>query len=454
MTILISIAAFIVAIGVLVTVHEYGHYWVARRMGVKVLRFSVGFGRPLWKRVAGEDRTEYVVATIPLGGYVRMLDERDGDIPPGEDMSRAFNRQPVGKRIAIVAAGPAFNFLFAALAYWLMFMVGVSGMKPVVGEVATTSLAAEAGFQAGDRLVRVGDSETPTWELASLALLERVLEGGEAAVHVETHDGRSAVRWLDLSDTRSLLDEGQLLDKLGIRPWRPRFDPVLGDLVSGGPAERAGLQKGDRILRSDGQPVETWQEWVAMVQARPGETLRLEIERDGRRLEVDVRTDVREENGRRIGMVGAHVDFDPAQFDEMRATVRHGPVESLGRGVVRTWDMTAMTLRVLWRLVMGDASVKNIAGPVTIAEYAGVTAVIGLSAFLGFLAIVSISLGIINLLPIPMLDGGHLMYYLVEIVKGSPVSAYVEAVGQRVGIVMIALLMTLAFYNDIMRLLG
>ncbi len=454
MTILISIAAFVVAIGVLVTIHEYGHFWVARRMGVKVLRFSVGFGKPLWKRVAGADRTEYVVAAIPLGGYVKMLDERDEDVPPGEDLNRAFNRQPVSRRIAIVVAGPAFNFLFAILAYWLMFMVGVSGVKPVVGEVVPASLAAEAGFQAGDRLISVGDRHTPTWELASLAILERSLEAGEVGVHVATEDGREYVRRLDLSDTRRLLDEGPLLEKLGIEPWRPVLEPVLGDLVSGGAAERAGLQTGDRIVRSNGEPVETWQQWVAMVQARPDETLRLEVERDGRRLNVDVRTDTREENGRYIGMVGAHVDFDPARFDHMRTTVRHGPVESLGRGVTRTWDMTTLTLRVLWRLVLGEASVKNISGPVTIAEYAGVTAVIGLSAFLGFLAIVSISLGIINLLPIPMLDGGHLLYYVVEIVKGSPVSARVEAVGQRVGILMIAMLMTLAFYNDIMRILG
>jgi regulator of sigma E protease len=454
MTILISLAAFVVAIGVLVTIHEFGHYWVARRMGVKVLRFSVGFGRPLWRRVAGPDRTEYVVAAIPLGGYVKMLDERDEEIPPGEDVTRAFNRQPVGRRIAIVAAGPAFNFLFAVFAYWLMFMVGVSGVKPVVGEVVPASLAAEAGFQAGDRLISVGDTDTPTWELASLALLEGSLGATRVPVRVETPEGREYIRSLDLSDTRRLLGEGPLLDKLGLQPWRPRFEPVLGELVSGGPAAQAGLRPGDRILRSDGEAVETWQQWVALVQARPGETLRLEVERDGARLEVDVRTDVREENGRTIGMVGAHVHVDRSQFEAMRVTVRHGPIASIGQGVTHTWDMTTLTLRVLWRLVMGQASVKNISGPITIAEYAGVTAVIGLSAFLGFLAIVSISLGIINLLPIPVLDGGHLLYYMVEIVKGSPVSERVEAVGQRVGFVMIALLMMLAFYNDIMRIFG
>ncbi|ACL72252.1 RIP metalloprotease RseP [Thioalkalivibrio sulfidiphilus] len=454
MSILISIAAFVVAIGVLVTVHEYGHYWVARRAGVKVLRFSVGFGRPLWRRVAGADRTEYVIAAIPLGGYVKMLDERDPDTPPGEDLSRAFNRQPVGKRIAIVAAGPAFNFLFAILAYWLMFMVGIGGVKPVVGEVAPASLAAEAGFVSGDRLISVADTETPTWELASLALLERSLDSQRVAVRVETADGREFVRWLDLSDTRRLLDEGPLLDKIGITPWRPRLDPVLGELVSGGPAVQAGLQSGDRVLAADGEPVHTWQGLVEHIQARPDGMMQLEVERDGSRLQVAVRTGSREDNGRIVGIIGAYPHVDTSQFEAMRTTVRHGPVESFVNGVTRTWDMTVLTLRVLWRLVMGEASVKNISGPISIAEYAGVTAVIGVAAFLGFMAIVSISLGIINLLPIPMLDGGHLLYYLVEIVKGSPVSPQVEAIGQRVGLVMIALLMTLAFYNDIMRILG
>jgi len=454
MSILISIAAFVLAIGVLVTVHEFGHYWVARRMGVKVLRFSVGFGRPLWRKVAGADRTEYVIAAIPLGGYVKMLDERDGETVPGEDLDRAFNRQPVGKRIAIVAAGPAFNFLFAILAYWLMFMVGVAGVKPVVGDVAPASLAAEAGFVSGDRIVSVADTETPTWELASLALLERSLDSGRVAVQVETVDGREFVRWLDLSDTRRLLDEGPLLDKLGISPWRPKFDPVLGDLVSSGPALQAGLQSGDRILRADGEAVDSWQDLVSRIQSRPDADMLLEVERDASRMSITVHTGTREDNGRVVGVIGAYPHVDSAQFEAMRTTVRHGPMISFTQGVTRTWDMTVLTLRVLWRLVTGEASVKNISGPISIAEYAGVTAVIGLSAFLGFMAIVSISLGIINLLPIPVLDGGHLLYYLLEIVKGSPVSPQVEAVGQRVGMVMIALLMTLAFYNDIMRILG
>ncbi len=335
-----------------------------------------------------------------------------------------------------------------------MFMVGIGGVKPVVGEVAPASLAAEAGFVSGDRLISVADTETPTWELASLALLERSLDSQRVAVRVETADGREFVRWLDLSDTRRLLDEGPLLDKIGITPWRPRLDPVLGELVSGGPAVQAGLQSGDRVLAADGEPVHTWQGLVERIQARPDGMMQLEVERDGSRLQVAVRTGSREDNGRIVGIIGAYPHVDTSQFEAMRTTVRHGPVESFVNGVTRTWDMTVLTLRVLWRLVMGEASVKNISGPISIAEYAGVTAVIGVAAFLGFMAIVSISLGIINLLPIPMLDGGHLLYYLVEIVKGSPVSPQVEAIGQRVGLVMIALLMTLAFYNDIMRILG
>ncbi|EHQ52714.1 membrane-associated zinc metalloprotease [Ectothiorhodospira sp. PHS-1] len=453
MSILISILAFIVAIGLLVTVHEFGHYWVARRCGVKVQRFSIGFGRPLWTRVAGRDRTEYVIAAIPLGGYVKMLDEREEPVPEAE-RHRAFNRQTVGRRMAIVAAGPAANFLFAILAYTLMFMVGVGGIKPVVGHVEPGSLAAEGGFEARDLILRVNETETATWELAALNLLEQGLDGRRVEVLVRDAEGREVVRSLDLSDRRRLLDEGPLLDKLGIVAWHAWSEPVLGELIPEGAAARAGLRSGDRILQADGIRIDSWQSWVAHVQARPEQPIELWIERDGRREFMVIRTDSREVNGERVGLIGAYPHVDEATAEAMRAQVRHGPWISFVHGVERTWAMSVMTLRVMWRLLTGEAAVSNIAGPISIAEYAGVTAVIGLSAFLGFLAIVSISLGIINLLPIPILDGGHLLYYCVELIKGSPVSPTVEAIGQRVGIVMIGLLMTLAFYNDFMRILG
>ncbi|SEP98921.1 regulator of sigma E protease [Ectothiorhodospira magna] len=453
MTILISVLAFIAAIGLLVTVHEFGHYWVARRCGVRVQRFSVGFGRPLWSWTLGRDRTEYVIAAIPLGGYVQMLDDREAPVPESE-RHRAFNRQPVGRRMAIVAAGPAANFLFAILAYSLMFMVGVSGIKPVVGYVEPGSLAAEGGFQARDRIVQVGDTETVTWELAALNLLEQGLDGRRVEVLVEDAQGREVLRSLDLSDRRRLLDDGPLLDKLGIVPWHAWSEPVLGELIPTGAAARGGLQSGDRIIQADSLPIDSWQSWVAHVQARPDQAIQLWIERDGRREFMVIHTGSREVNGERVGLIGAYPLVDAEAAEAMRAQVRHGPWTAVVQGIERTWDMSVMTLRVMWRLLTGEAAVSNIAGPISIAEYAGVTAVIGFSAFLGFLAIVSISLGIINLLPIPVLDGGHLLYYCVELIKGSPVSPTVEAVGQNIGIVLIGLLMTLAFYNDFMRILG
>jgi regulator of sigma E protease len=453
MSILVNIFAFVVAVGILVTFHEFGHFWVARRLGVKVLRFSVGFGRPLWRHVAGADQTEYVIAAIPLGGYVKMLDEREGPVPQGE-IGRAFNRQPVGRRIAIVAAGPLANILFAVLAYWLMFVIGVNGIRPVVGEVAPDSLAAQAGLQVGDEILVVGDEATPTWQSTSIALLDQALESGVVALQVRHDSGDMASLQLDLQDTRALLGEGDLLDKMGITPWRPVLEPVIGELVAGGPAERSGLRPGDRILRADAVPIETWSQWVEFVRAHPDQRIALEVERDGQRLELALHPDAEQLEGETIGRIGAYPHVDREQMERMRVTVRYGPLQAWGRALDKTWDITVLTLRVLWKLVTGEAALSNISGPVTIAEYAGVSALIGVSAFLGMLALFSISIGILNLLPVPVLDGGHLLYYLVELIKGSPVSETTEAVGQRIGFALLAGLMALALYNDFARLLG
>lgn len=453
MTFLISVLAFVVAIGLLVTVHEFGHYWVARRCGVKVLRFSVGFGRPLWRRVAGRDRTEYVIAAIPLGGYVKMLDEREEPVAD-KDLPRAFNHQSVWRRMAIVIAGPTANFLFAIAAFTLMFIVGVTGMKPLVGEVMPGSLADQAGFERQDEVLRVEDQSTPTWELVALNLLEKGLDAREVEVLVRTAGGQEVWRTLDLTDRRQLLADGALLDKLGIEAWRPWSEPVFGEVLAEGPAARAGVQTGDRILSVDGASLSSWAAWVDHVRARPGETLEVRVERDGSPVTLTLQTEVHEEEGERIGRIGAWPHVDNTAAEAMQRQVRYGPFQAIALGVERTWDMSVLTLRVMWRLITGEAAASNIAGPVSIAEYAGVSAVIGLSAFLSFLAIVSLSLGIINLLPVPILDGGHLLYYVVEIIKGSPVSQTAEAIGQRIGLVMIAMLMTLAFYNDFMRILG
>jgi regulator of sigma E protease len=452
-SVLISIVAFALAVSLLVSFHEFGHYWVARRLGVKVLRFSVGFGQPLWRRVAGPDQTEYVLAAIPLGGYVKMLDEREGEVPASE-LPRAFNRQPVGKRIAIVAAGPLFNFFLAVVAYWLMFMLGVTGIKPVVGAVTPESLAAEAGFRAGDEIVTVNGEATETWENASIAIIEGALEGGDIDVTVARANGATRRLTLALHDTRQVLGDENLLDVLGIRPWEPRLAPVLGELTEGGAAARAGLKPGDRIVSANGERIEGWQAWVDYVRAHPDQGLRLQIRRGGEWMTVEVHTDAELENGARVGRIGAYPRVDAAQIEAMRVQVQYGPVRALGLAAEKTWDFSILTVRVLWKLVTGEASLKNVSGPITIAQYAGVSAVIGLSAFLGALAVFSISIGILNLLPVPILDGGHLLYYFIELIKGSPVSETTEAIGQRIGLAVLAGLMALAFYNDFARLLG
>jgi regulator of sigma E protease len=453
MMVLINILAFIVAVGVLVTFHEFGHFWVARRLGVKVLRFSVGFGKPLWKTITGKDKTEYVIAAIPLGGYVKMLDEREGEVST-EELDRAFNRQPVSKRLAIVIAGPAFNFILAILAYWLMFMIGVTGIKPVIGAVTPDTIAAQAGLQRGDQILAVNAKRTPTWEIASISLLNEALQS--ALVRLEVQDSRGNRRNLplNLENTRELLAEGDLLGKLGITPWRPTIQPVIGELIEGGAGERGGLLAGDRITLADGIPMTSWKDWVEFVRARPDQVISLELERNNKNVTLELKTDSRREGGMIIGRIGAYPHIDKEAAAAMRVMVRYGPLASLAQALMKTWNISVLTLRVLWKLITGEASLKNISGPVTIAEFAGVSAIIGLSAFLGALAIFSISIGILNLLPIPVLDGGHLLYFLIELIKGSPVSETIEAVGQRVGIAMLAGLMALAFYNDFVRLMG
>ena len=449
MQILGSMLAFVVVVGIIITVHEFGHYWVARKLGVKVLRFSIGLGKPLFTRQAGE--TEYVLASIPLGGYVKMLDEREGGVCEHE-VHRAFNRQPVWKRFAIVSAGPMFNFIFAVLAYWLTFVVGVEGVRPTVGEVSPQSIAWQAEIRANDTFVSVEDIPVRTWQQTSIQLLNRALESGLVTVTLRSEDSRLKVVTLDLSDTRRLLSEGNLLEKLGTTPWRYVYEPVFGEIRSG-VAKTAGIQKGDRVISIDGSQIQGWHDLVQYIQARAGVPIDMVVERGRQRLEFELIPEPDNRDGKIIGRVGAYPFVDQAQLERQKVVVRYNPFEAVPRSLVKTWEVSVLTLKLLWKLVTGEASFKNISGPVTIAEYAGVSAAIGFSAFVGALAIISISIGILNLLPIPMLDGGHLFYYLIEIVKGSAVPEWVEAFGQRLGIIALAGLMCLAFYNDIYRLL-
>ena len=451
--VLFSVAAFVVAIGVLVTVHEFGHFWVARKVGVRVLRFSIGFGKPLWRRQTGPDATEFVVAAIPLGGYVKMLDEREGEVP-AEQLDRAFNRKPLGSRIAVVVAGPLFNFLFAIVAYWLTFVVGVPGMKPVIAAPASDSIAAYAGLELRDEIVSVDGENTPTWNTAVIALLDGALDHRSVTLEVQALDGTRRQAVLQLSESDELLGRGDLLRKLGLSPWRPPVPAVIDQVIVGGAAEEAGLASGDKILRADGEDIAEWSQWVEYVRERPGRTIQTEVERDGAVVTLALRPAAVEMDDSTVGRIGASVHIPEELGSSLRTEVRFGPLRSVGEALAKTWRMTELTVRTLWKMLIGQASVENISGPISIAQYAGYSAQIGFASFLGFLAIVSISLGVLNLLPIPVLDGGHLLYYVIELVKGSPVSEQTEVVGQKIGIALLLVLMTLAIFNDFNRLLG
>ena len=455
-TVLTSVLAFVVAIGVLVAVHEYGHYWVARKLGFKVLRFSIGFGRPLVKWVGkSPDRTEYVIAAIPLGGYVKMLDEREGPVAP-EDAGRAFQDRPPLARIAVLLAGPGFNFLFAILAFWLVFMQGVPGLKPVVGEVTVGSFAAEAGLAPEDTLVAVGGRPVATREAAMLGLLDGLVDGGALPLTVAGADGRERSLTLAVPESarRALTEPGALLQGLGFRFWLPRQPVVIEALAADGPAARAGLAAGDEVLAVDGEPVEDFPVFVERIRVRPGDTVLLTVRRDGGELELPVAVQAEPVDGVLVGRIGVTVGGNLRFPDEMRTLEHYGPVAAIAPALGETWSKTVLTVKFLWRMVTGEVSTKNISGPINIAQYAGLSALGGIGYFLGFLALVSISLGVLNLLPIPILDGGQVLYQLAEIVKGRPLSEELQVAGQKVGVVLLVALMGFAFYNDIARLIG
>ena len=443
MGLLHTVASFLVALGVLIVVHELGHYLVARLCGVKVLRFSVGFGRPLATWRVGPDRTEWVVAAVPLGGYVKMVDEREGDVAPA-DRPRAFNRQSVWRRIAIVAAGPVANFLLAILLYWWLFMSGVQEAKPILAAPDPGTIAAEAGVARGDTIRAingepVAGSQEVRWRLLQLALDRK-------SAQLEVVDARGTIdsRTLDLSRVSTGDIEGDLLAKLGLKLELTRA--VIGDVLAGSVAERAGLALGDRVVAIGDQPIGTWGDFVTRVRASPGRPLVIDIQRGGERRRIELTPETATEGGKSIGRIGA----GSGAFYK----VSYGPFEAATRAVAKTWEMSVFSLRMLGKMIVGEISWRNLSGPVTIADYAGQSASLGLAPYLSFLALISISLGVLNLLPIPLLDGGHLMYYTIELLKGSPVSERVMELGQRAGLAVLLFLMAFAFYNDIHRLLS
>jgi regulator of sigma E protease len=448
----ITIVSFLVTVGVLVVIHEFGHYLAARLMDVKILRFCVGFGKPLWSRRAGRDGTEWMIAAVPLGGYVKMLDEREGEVAPGES-ARAFNRKQPWRRIFIVLAGPAANFLLAIFIYWMLFIAGMPGMKPVIGEPPQSTPAAIAGLANGDIVRAIGEEPVQTWNDVRWLLLKESVKREATAIEVENERGGRSTRRVDLSGiTKDDLDR-DFLAKLGLRPFRPQSAAILGRVMPGSAAEKAGLQAGDRVFAISGKPVATWFDFTAQVSANPGKPLTLAVERQGQRIELQATPDLVNDGDARIGRLGVEVPAELRRaYERLTTKVRYGPIEAVGKAAAKVWDLSIFSLKMLGRMIVGDVSWKNLSGPITIADYAGQSAQLGWMTYLGFLALVSVSLGVLNLLPIPLLDGGHLVYYFAEIVKGSPVSERTMEIGQRLGLALLLGLTLFAFYNDINRL--
>ena len=444
-----------VTLGVLVTIHEFGHFWVARRCGVKVLRFAVGFGKPLlrWR-----DRfdTEYVIAAIPLGGYVKMLDEREGEVPP-ELTQYCFNRLPPSRRIAVVAAGPIANFLLAIAVYWVVFMSGITGIAPVISNVIPDSLAARAGIAIGDEVVAVDGKPTPTWQLLQQQLMKRIGETGPLQISTK-RDHEDVVRDATIHLDSWLIKESDpdLIGGLGIDLWHPKFDAVIGEVTADSPAAKAGLKTGDRIVAVDTQPMTDWDGWVKYVRARPDQAIQVEFDRAGERHSVAM-TPARkvDEAGKGYGQVGVGLkapDKSPEYPPEMIRKFSYGPVSAFGEALKQTWTMSAFSLQSMQKMVAGLISPKNLSGPITIAKVATASAKAGWEPYLGLLALLSISLGVLNLLPIPVLDGGHILFAGLEWITGRPVSEKIQAVGYQIGLVIVVGIMALALYNDLMRL--
>ncbi|HVY64920.1 MAG TPA: RIP metalloprotease RseP [Gammaproteobacteria bacterium] len=453
---MLSVVSFIVAISVLVAAHELGHFWVARRLGFKVLRFSIGFGKPLlvW-RSRHPDRTEYWLSMIPLGGYVKMLDERETPVPEA-DRARAFNHRPIPHRIAVLLAGPAFNFLFAIVAYWLMFSTGVPGLKAVIGAVQPDSVAARAGIVAGDEIVAVGGRPTATWENATLRIFDELLADARIDLTLREPGGSTRNVQLDVRGREAELTEpSALYTGLGVLPG-PVLPAVIDAVTPDSPAAAAGLEGGDEVIAVGDKPVRSWDQWVSYIKQRPGESVDVTVRRGGHERTFTVAIGTVQEGGKTVGRIGASraTTLPPGLLDSLRAEQRYGVLESLPRGVEKTWEMSALTVRMLVRMVVGDVSLKNMSGPLTIADYAGESAQAGLAPFLSFLAAVSISLGILNLLPIPMLDGGQVVYQIAEWFKGSPLSERALVLGQQIGVFFLIVLMSFAFYNDLSRIFG
>ncbi|MFS2222766.1 sigma E protease regulator RseP [Pantoea sp. B65] len=448
LSILWSFAAFIVALGVLITVHEFGHFWVARRCGVKVERFSIGFGKALW-RYRDRQGTEYVLALIPLGGYVKMLDERVESVAP-ELRHQSFNNKTVLQRAAIIAAGPCANFIFAIFAYWLVFIHGVPGVRPVIGEIVSGSVAAEAQIAPGMELKAVDGIETPDWDAVRMALVAKIGDDETTISVAPFGSAQSTEKKLNLRHWQFEPDKQDPVVALGIRPRGPEIESVLAEVQSGSPASAAGLQAGDRIVKVDGQPLGQWQSFVTQVRDNPGKAMALDVERQGEVVSLTLTPEAKPDNSAE-GFVGVIPRVIPLP-DEYKTVRQYGPFAAIGEATDKTWQLMKLTVGMLGKLVTGDVKLNNLSGPISIAQGAGMSAEYGVIYYLMFLALISVNLGIINLFPLPVLDGGHLLFLAIEKIKGGPVSERVQDFSYRIGSILLVLLMGLALFNDFSRL--
>ncbi|KGT86807.1 zinc metallopeptidase RseP [Erwinia typographi] len=448
LSILWSLGAFIVALGILITVHEFGHFWVARRCGVKVERFSIGFGKALWRR-RDKQGTEYVIALIPLGGYVKMLDERVESVPP-ELRHQSFNNKTVAQRAAIIAAGPAANFLFAIFAWWLVFIIGVPGVRPVVGEIVSGSPAAVAQITPGMELKAVDGIETPDWDAVRMALVSKIGDQQTTFSVAQFGSSQLSEKRLDLRNWQFEPDKQDPVASLGIMPRGPQVETVLAEVQTNSAASKAGLQAGDRIVKVDGQPLDKWPRFVTLVRDNPGRAMAVEVERQGSVVALTLTPDVKP-GSKPEGFAGVIPRIIPLP-DEFKTIRQYGPFAAIGEASAKTWQLMKLTVNMLGKLIVGEVKLNNLSGPISIAQGAGMSAEYGLIYYLMFLALISVNLGIINLFPLPVLDGGHLLFLAIEKIKGGPVSERVQDFSYRIGSILLVLLMGLALFNDFSRL--
>ena len=452
MSFLFYLLAFALAMGVLVIVHEYGHYRVARWCGVKVLRFSVGFGRPIWSKRVGKDGTEWAIGLFPLGGYVKMLDEREGEVAP-EDLPRSFNRQTVWRRIAIVAAGPIANLILAVFIYWGLFIYGMEEPIPLLGTPVAASAASTAGIENGDLVVDIEGEAIQTWQDMRWFLVRKAMDRQSVDFTVRTSEAETKLRRLDVSTARADGWEGDVLGKLGVTMFQPKIPAKIGAMNPGSAALAAGFQVGDEVVSIANEPISDWGALAQTVRRFPGQKLLVDYLRGGQRFSTEVTPARVEENGKLIGRIGATVMDSEELRAKLMTRVRYGVIAALGKAVDETADKSAFSFVMIGKMLVGEVSWRSISGPVTIADYAGQSAKLGITYYLKFLALISLSLAVLNLLPIPVLDGGHLLYYVLEILKRGPLSERSMEIGQRVGLALLLTLMVSAFYNDIHRLI-